>query len=166
MKVEIRIHDQVPREMLKRAPDFFARRLSAALARGAQEMAREERGQAPKAFSTLTNAIYAQRENDLHWFIDPGVNYARPVEAGRRPGRMPGVGHGLLEWIKLKLRPATEQALDRLGFVIARAIGRRGIRPQPYARPAFEAKKDRVVELANAAMRDAVAHLNGGGRAV
>ncbi|MBW7899847.1 MAG: hypothetical protein H3C26_00075 [Rhodocyclaceae bacterium] len=166
MRVEIRIDDLVPREMLERAQDFFTRKLSAALARGAQEMAREGRKQAPKAFSTLADSIRAQRENDLHWSIHPDVNYARPVEAGRMPMRKFPDIVSLKLWIKRKLGVSDDKKADRLSFVIGRAIVRQGIDPQPFMKPAFEAKKDRVVELANAAMRDAVAHLNGGGRAV
>lgn len=167
MRLEVRYDDHVPRDMLRRAPDFFRRRLGLALERGAQELAREARGRAPKAFSTLTNSIRAMRENDLHWFVAPGVNYGTWVEGGRMPMRKTGFQNGLLEWIKLKVAPgASGKDLDRLGFVIRRAIGRRGIHPHPFMAPAFEAKKARVVELANAAVREAVAEINGGGRVV
>jgi hypothetical protein len=164
MRLELRYDDSVPREMLQRAPDFFRRRLALALERGAQEIAREAKGRAPKAFSTLTNSIRAIRENDLHWHVAPGVNYGTWVEGGRMPMRKTGTRNGLLEWIKLKVAPgASGKELDRLGFVIARAIGRRGIKPQPFMAPAFEARKQRVVDMASRAMRDAVAQLNGGG---
>lgn len=164
MRIEVRYDDSVPREMLRRAPDLFRRRLALALERGAQEVAREARGRAPKAFSTLTNSIRAMRENDLHWTVAPGVNYGTWVEGGRMPMRRTGTRNGLLEWIKLKILPGgSEKEIDRLGYVIARAIGRRGIEPKPFMQPAFEAKRQRVIELANASMREAVAMINGGG---
>lgn len=161
MKIEIRYDDQAPREMLQRAPDFFLQRLASALERGANELAREARSRAPKAFSTLTNSIRAIRESALHWVIIPGVNYGGWVEGGRMPMRkMPPKG-SLLAWIKIKLGLGEKEA-SRFEYVLARAIQRRGIQPQPYMAPAFEAKKQRVVDLANQAMRTAVADLNRG----
>ncbi|MBL8235406.1 MAG: hypothetical protein JNL98_43325 [Bryobacterales bacterium] len=83
------------------------------------------------------------------------------VEGGRMPMRkMPPKG-SLLAWIKFRLKVG-EKAAERMEYVIARAIQRQGIKPQPFMAPAFEAKKGRVVELANEAMRRAVAEINGG----
>lgn len=159
-RLDVRVTDLVPRQMLRRAPGFFMQRLAFALERGAQEIAREARGNAPKAFSTLTNSIRSMRQGELHWTIAPGVNYAEAVEGGRMPMRKVGIAHGLLEWIKLKIAPgASAKQLDRLGYVIARAIGRRGIKPQPYMQPAFEAKQGRVIDLASQAMRQACREL-------
>lgn len=166
MKLELRYNDAAPRGTMSKAGRTVRRHLRFAIERGAAEMAREARARAPKAFITLTNSIRAIMQSELHWMVAPGVNYAEVVEGGRMPMRKTGTGNGLLEWIKLKIAPAaTPKELDRLGFVIARAIGRRGIAPQPYMQPAFEAKQGRVVELANQGMRDAVAEMNGGLRA-
>jgi len=165
VRIEVRYDDKAAREALAKAPATVERMLGFALERGANEVAREARDLAPKAFSTLTNSIRAQRVSPLHWFVTPGVNYAPFVEGGRMPmRRMPPKG-SLLAWIKLKLR-VSEAAAGRLEFVIARAIKRQGIQPQPFMQPTFVAKEPRVVELANAAMREAVAQINGGGNAV
>lgn len=162
MKIEIRYTDQAPRDMLQRAPDFFRQRLAPALERGANELAREARSRSPKAFSTLANSIRAIREGELHWLVIPGVNYGADVEGGRMPMRkMPPKG-SLIAWIKIKLGMNEKQA-ERFEYVLARAIQRRGIQPQPYMTPAFEAKKQRVVDLANQAMRNAVVELSRGG---
>ena len=164
MRIEVRYDDAAAREALKKAPGVVQLMLGFALERGAQEVAREARQKAPKAFSTLTNSIRAQRLSELHYFIAPGVNYAPWVEGGRMPMRkMPPKG-SLLAWIKLKLGVSEEQA-SRLEFVIARAIKRRGIQPQPFMQPTYEAKRERVVQLASEAMRRAVAEINGGGHA-
>lgn len=165
MRIELRYDDAAARAALKRAPLVIERMLGFAIERGAQEVGREARQLAPKAFSTLTNSIRAQRLTALHYFVAPGVNYAPWVEGGRMPmRRMPPKG-SLVAWIQRKLGVPEKEA-SRLEFVIARAIKRRGIQPQPYMRPAYEAKKGRVVELANAAMRQAVAEINGGGYGV
>ena len=162
MRIELRYDDAAARSALTAAPEVVRRLLDQAIERGAQELAREARAQAPKAFSNLTNSIRALREGELHWAVAPGVNYAPFVEGGRMPMRRRPPKGSLLAWIKFKLR-VSEAAAGRLEYVIARAIQRQGIKPQPYMQPAYEAKRGRVVELANTAMRQAVARINGGG---
>lgn len=162
MRIELRYDDAAARTALRKAPEVVRRLLGFAIERGAQEVAREARDKAPKAFSTLTNSIRAQRLSDLHYFVAPGMNYAPWVEGGRMPMRkMPPKG-SLVAWIKLKLGVSEKQA-GRLEFVIARAIQRQGIQPQPFMQPTYEAKRERVVQLASTAMRQAVAQINGGG---
>lgn len=166
MRVELRYDDSGARAALKAAPEVVTQRLYWALERGAQEIAREAKGRAPKAFSHLVNSILVHREGELHLSVRPGMNYAPWVEGGRMPMRKTGTKNGLLEWIRLKIDPTAEgKKLDRLGYVIARAITRKGIQPQPFMQPALEAKRARVVELADAAMREAVSEINGGARA-
>lgn len=150
MEITVTFDDAQVRRGIDRFPGRVEARVEIALARGAEEVAREERRLAPKAFSTLANSIRAQRMGRLHYRVGPGVNYARPVEEGRKPGQQPGTANGLMEWVKQKTG-LDGKALDRRTFIIARAIGRRGIRPQPYARPAYESKSGRVVDLARAA---------------
>jgi hypothetical protein len=177
VRIKLRYDDANARAALAAAPEVVTRRLYWALERGAQEIAREARGRSPKAFSHLVNSISVYREGDLAlsvrpgkisapWgdlSVRPGMNYAPWVEGGRMPMRKTGTQNGLLEWIRLKVDPTAEgKKLDRLGYVIARAISRRGIQPQPFMQPALEMKRARVVELADAAMRAAVNEINGG----
>lgn len=150
MEVVITLDDARVQEGLRRFPGRVVAHVEPALARGAEEVAREERRLAPKAFSTLTNSIRAQRMGELHYRIAPGVNYARPVEEGRMPGKQPGTANGLMEWVRQKTGLQGKD-LDRKTYVIARAIGIKGIRPQPYAKPAIENKRSRVVQLVRAA---------------
>lgn len=150
MKIKVKVSEARAQEAFKRAPVRMRQLVSDALWRGALEVTRDARDRAPKAFSTLTQSIRPEKINDLHWRAAPGVNYARPVEEGRMPmRRMPGAG--LMEWVKLKTG-LQGKALDRATFAIARAIGRRGIDPQPYMKPAAEAKESRVVDLVRAAV--------------
>lgn len=162
MRIELRYDDAAARAALQKAPGVVRARLGEAVETGAALIARDARGRVPKAFSHLRNSILHRRESDLHWVVSPAMNYARMVEEGRKPGRMPGTRNGLLEWVRLKLAPAADgKALDRIGFAVARAIGRHGIKPQPYMAPALEAQRPRVIDLANAAMRKAVEEING-----
>lgn len=162
MRIELRYDDAAARAALQKAPGVVRARLGEAVETGAALIARDARGRVPKDESLLWSTILHRRENDLHWFVSTGTIYARLVEEGRRPGRMPGTSHGLLDWIRRRLAPAADgKALERIGFAVARAIGRHGIKPQPYMAPALEAQRPRVIDLANAAMRKAVAEING-----
>lgn len=153
MRFSVRVDAQNAQAALTKAPSLLRRRIADALWRGALEVARDARSRAPKAFSTLTNAILTTKIDDLHLQVDAGVNYAEAVELGRAPGKMPGAG--LSEWVRQKTG-LQGNALDRKTFVIARAIGRRGIRPQPFMQPAAEAKASRVVQLVQAAVTSGV----------
>lgn len=72
-------------EAAKRDPQTLGRFIIGGLDRASQEVAREMRSAAPKAFSTLTNSIRVIREDRFVRRIAPGVNYARAVEEGTGP---------------------------------------------------------------------------------
>lgn len=150
MEFVITIDDAGVQRGLERFPGKVLTAVEAALARGAMEMARTARERAPKAFTTLTNSIKADKIEPLHYVVAPHVMYAPFVERGRKPGRQPGTANGLGEWIRQKTGLQGKE-LDRRTFVIARAIGRRGIKAQPFMHPAFEAHRDRIVSRVRAA---------------
>lgn len=156
MEVRVEVDASRLRAALSRAPAVIRRHVDGALSRGALEVAREARRRAPKAFSTLTNSIHATPVGDLHYQVAPGVNYAPWVEGGRKAGKMPGVANGLREWVKLKTGLA-DKPLDRMTFVIARGIGRDGIKAQPFMAPAMAASEDRLRALVGAAVERGLA---------
>lgn len=160
MDIRIEIHDEQAKAMLARVDRGVRKAVHDALWRGADEMARAAKRNAPKAFSNLTNSIRAEQVGELHFRVATGVNYARAVEEGRKPGPMPGTANGLMEWVKQKTRQ-TGRELDRTTFLIARAIGRRGIKPQPYMQPAFDSQKDRIVAHVQEAARRAAQEVQG-----
>lgn len=101
--------------------------------------------------------------------VGPSVQYGRFVEFGRRPGRMPPPA-ALMGWVRRhsELRFARKTAsreadLRSRAFLVARAIGRRGTRPQPYLRPAYERNRAVIVELFARMGARVVATLAGGG---
>lgn len=136
---------------LKRAPQQVEAQLEFALDRGMLELARRARELAPKAFSTLTNSIRGFVIGRLKRMVAPGVNYALPVETGRAPGRMPGTGNGLQEWVRQKTGYSGNQ-LERTTFLIARSIARKGTKAQAYMQPAAEEMRDRLHQLLVAAV--------------
>lgn len=72
--------------------------------------------------------------------VGSGMVYAPVVEEGRQTGWLPPP-ENLRTWARKKLGD------DRLAFVVARAIQRRGFRAQPYLRPAMEAVLPRVESI-------------------
>lgn len=154
MEIHISVDDSDARRMLERLEPGVVKAVNDAIWRAAEEVARAARRNAPKAFTTLTNSIRAERVTDLHYRVATGVNYARAVEEGRKAGKMPGTANGLMEWVKQKTK-LTGKPLDRATFAIARAIGRDGIQARPYMAPAVERQKDRIVALVQAAARRA-----------
>jgi hypothetical protein len=143
METRISIDSRKVTEGLKKAPAAVERHLELALDRAAAEVARKARDLAPKSFSTLTNSIRSAVAGRLKRIVAPGVNYALSVEKGRPPGRQPGTGNGLQAWVRQKTG-LTGIPLERATFLIARSIGRKGTRPQPFMQPAAEDMQDRV----------------------
>ncbi|MCE5182368.1 MAG: hypothetical protein LLG15_11250 [Betaproteobacteria bacterium] len=146
MKIDFKGNSDKVDEAFRRAPVVMARALDRFLSRGAQEVAREMRVQTPKAFSTLTQSVRAEQVGFLHYRAITGVNYARDVEEGRPAGKMPGTGSGLMEWVRLRTKLQGKD-LARATFAIARAIGRRGIKLNPFAARTEEKMESRVIRL-------------------
>lgn len=156
MEVRIAIDDAAVRRGFERFPRQMVAALDPAIERGAYEIASAARRTISHKDSTgaLKDSINREKIVDLHWRVATGTNYARPVEEGRAPGKMPGTAKGLLEWVKQKTG-LDGKNLDRTAFLIARAIGRKGIKPAPYMQPAFEDQKERIVANVQAAARKA-----------
>lgn len=146
VRISYRVNDAKARAAFAQAPALMHRIVGEGVWRGALEVTREARRLAPKAFSTLTNGINATQVSELHWQVKPSSNYADAVEQGRKPGKQPGTANGLMEWVRQKTR-LQGRDLERATFAIARAIGRRGIKAQPFMAPAAQAKESRVIEL-------------------
>jgi hypothetical protein len=94
--------------------------------------------------------------------VQQGKHYGMAVERGRSPGKRPPID-AILPWVLVKhldaigqkvatnkaghawvyakgraSRASREKIARGIAFVIARAIGLRGIRPKPYLRPAYD----------------------------
>lgn len=146
MDIRVKIDSARVDRAFAAARKTMERTLERYLGRAAQEVAREEKSQAPKAFSTLVNSIRAEKAGYLHYRVAPGVNYARAVEEGRPAGSMPGTKNGLMEWVKLRTG-LQGSGLERAAFLIARAIGKRGIPPNPFVARTRENMESRVIDL-------------------
>lgn len=156
MKTIVKRHDSRVAEAFRRSPEVMTRHLGGKLERAALDVSREMQRQAPKGSSSgLRNSIAISRKAPLHFRVAPGMNYAMNVETGREPGKIPGMDKGLMEWVRFRTG-LTGSPLDRATFAIARAIGRRGIKPQPYVAPTAERMAGRVVALADEGIEDGI----------
>lgn len=83
--------------------------------------------------------------------VGPSVKYGFWVERGRRPGKLPPIA-AVAGW-------ARRHGMSP--FLVARAIGRRGTRPQPYMWPAWQRNETRIRDLFREVGRVVSAHLGG-----
>lgn len=83
--------------------------------------------------------------------------YAEAVEKGRRAGAPPPPSNALLGWMGRKgIDPS-------LAFVIARSIGRKGIRPRPYLKPGYDVNRLKINrELGTALMQRIMTRIGAG----
>ena len=108
---------------------------------------------------------YSVKTDNSSWLISISLEeYWKYIEYGRRPGKMPPVS-AIENWIKVKQilpRPITLKSgksvvptIPQLSFLIARKIGRDGIRPRPFFKQSFEdAKREFLQKIEEAILAD------------
>ena len=108
---------------------------------------------------------YSVKMENSSWLISISLEeYWKYIEYGRRPGKMPPVSD-IENWIKVKQilpRPITLKSgksvvptIPQLSFLIARKIGRDGIRPRPFFKQSFEdAKREFLQKIEEAILAD------------
>lgn len=142
-------------ERLNRAPLLLAIEIHRALQISTLAIEADARRGAPQDTRRLHSSINSRVEGtypNLIGVVGPSVRYGANVEFGRRAGgKMPPVD-ALLGWVRRHTPagslPRAGQSRDRYlrgrAFALARAIQRRGIRPQPYLQPALNQNRVRV----------------------
>ena len=96
-----------------------------------------------------------------HAVVNPLV-YAPVVELGRRPGSRPPPSSVIARWLQRKGMSGKEA--KQLAFVVARAIGRRGIRGKHILGGAIPDLKEMAVKEFRRVMLDAAARVAGRAR--
>lgn len=185
MRVDVRVDDAGARAALSRAPEMVERALEAALQRSAGMMrqAAQEKLDGTQGFGTLRNSLLERRIEPLHWRVATGTNYARSVEEGTGPAAgkkkyypnpdslrdwlMTNPRYRGHSWARAGSEKRGNQELDI--WLRSRAwawgIYQKGTKAHPYMTPAFEENKAAAQAMASAAVRKAVAAINGGGNA-
>lgn len=130
-------------------PDRLEKAARIAHEQSARETVNEVRQQiigtgATASFSLLRSVAkqFEGRGAVQAWLVGSDLNYAPFVEYGRKPGKQPPVT-AILQWLAIKGGTA-----DRgTAFVIARAIGRRGIVGRFPFRRAMDAQSPQVEKV-------------------
>lgn len=78
--------------------------------------------------------------------------YAYYVEFGRRAGRFPPFRF-IYQWVKVKHFAADEQEAKSIAYAIQKSIGKKGTRPHPFLKPAYEKNKPLLVQILKKAAR-------------
>lgn len=94
--------------------------------------------------STLIGEVYSNASNPI---------YPMVMEYGRRAGAKPPPTGAIANWVEDKFGDRS------LAFVVARSIGRKGIKPHYFLRRAYERSKPLVAALFEAACKRIVAKL-------
>lgn len=107
---------------------------------------RQARLGAPKDTSALARSIVAQQRGLVGEVTSP-LGYASVMELGRRPGAAPPPQAALAGW-------ARRHGFTGSLFVLARSIGRRGIKGRHYFEKAFQQTVAHLPELWAGTVRD------------
>jgi len=157
MSLKLTVESKALQSAMVLGPAILEKHMRRAIGRATQEMARDARRRAPKAFSTLTSAIRADQPTAYEGRVVAGVDYARAVEEGTKGGAFPPVQH-ILDWVKVTRQVPDDPNMSQedLAFVIARSIAAHGTPPQPFMAPAFEHNKASAQRRIDNAIRNAL----------
>lgn len=112
--------------------------------KAAHLIARSAKHNVPKTSSQLTNSIQVKRTGLLRAEVFAGSEYGAVVELGRKPNSpMPPI-QSIKDWIKTK--GVETNNINSAAFLIARSIGKKGIKPHPFMEDA--ARQNEAVVLA------------------
>jgi HK97 gp10 family phage protein len=123
----------------------FARTLDRFVSRAAQEFAREEKLQAPKAFTILTNSVTVQKNGNSDYQVRAGAKYARFVNDGTRPHTPPL--KPLMEWLRLTKGVPAGHELYARARGLQRFIAAHGTKANPFIDRTMAKMKGRVMVL-------------------
>jgi hypothetical protein len=129
-----------------------------AVGRGAHEVARDAQQHMPKFRSTTAAATNVEHNAPMHYTVRFGTRYAKYTDGGTGPGGRPSLAE-MLDWVRLKnIQPRTPGMSQKsLAALIRRSIAQRGVTAQPFAEPALERQRPRLVELMRGALSEALA---------
>ncbi|MBF8179655.1 HK97 gp10 family phage protein [Herminiimonas contaminans] len=129
----------------RRAVVSFARTLDRFVQRGAQEFGREEKKQAPKAFTILTNSVAVKKNGIADYTVRPGSKYAAWVNNGTAPHQAPL--QPLMQWLRLTKRVSDGKELYARARGLQRFIAAHGTKANPFVDRTREAMHGRVMVL-------------------
>lgn len=113
-----------------------------------QRVNRDAKINTPEAESTLKNSIKVKRLGVIDYESKPEVNYASAVEEGSKKGGWPTL-QSLVDWIKVRrIRPQNDDwDIEDLAQAIRRKIYFKGVRAQPFMKPALKKNRPRLDDI-------------------
>jgi len=147
----IHVSDEVVLKAFERAPVVMTRTMERYVGQAGQlltrEVKRELRHNGSMGFTTLMNSIRPERPFPLARDVKAGVQYARYVEEGTRPGyRGMPPRRPLAEWLRIK-HGLTEREANRRAYGLARHIQQHGTKAKPFFKPAFDKNESRLLAM-------------------
>jgi hypothetical protein len=157
--VTLRLEGAAPlARALRRSPELVAaeslRAMTASLLWVEGDARRNVRHDTRRLMNSITHRVRGQGTR-LVGEVGPSLRYGLYVERGRPAGKKAPPKAALRGWARRHGIP--ESAL----FVLARAIGREGIKARPFLVPAFTRNADRIVRLFAQAGQRVVVTLGG-----
>ncbi|AMP13674.1 hypothetical protein [Collimonas pratensis] len=113
--------------------------------RGANEFARAEKKEAPKALTNLTNSIQVRKNHVADYSVAPTVKYAPAVNNGGRPHWAPL--NPLMDWLRVTKRVTDKRQLRARAKGLQRFIAAHGTKANPFVQRTRKKMDDRVIAL-------------------
>lgn len=126
-------------------PELYLPAIAELLKNAALLGEREAKGLAPKDTSALARSIVGQVTGPLTATVSSPLQYAAVMEEGRSAGARMPPPDALVGW-------ARRHGFSGSTFVLARAIGRRGIKGRFFMRAAMQTVAEQLPVLAEAAV--------------
>lgn len=123
------------------APQWLGDEVTKGMRQSALAVQRDSAMEAPVDTGRLRQSITTEIDRGVipQWAtVGPSVKYGRNVEFGRRRGARRPPTSALIPWMKRHGMPASG------AFALARAIGRRGIKPNPFMARGFKSARRAV----------------------
>lgn len=98
------------------------------------------------ATSLLINSGAVKEDGPISIKAGFPTMYAYYVEFGRRAGKWPPF-RMIYEWVRIKHFTADEKEARRVAFLIQKGIGKKGTKPHPFLRPAYEKNKPLLIAI-------------------
>lgn len=113
--------------------------------RGANEFARAEKREAPKALTGLANSIRAHKNGIADYSVAPGMRYAAAVNNGGRPHWAPL--NPLMDWLRVTKHVTDKRQLRARAKGLQRFIAAHGTKANPFVQRTRDKMDGRVIAL-------------------
>lgn len=150
----IEVNAKQLKELMRRYPEAINNRIQRIYNDGSIIVQAAMRRNAPVGV-TQDLARVERTVNSQGARVYPKPKYAIWVENGRRPGKMPPYqeGSSLAKWVALKM-PGVPP------FVVARAIAKKGTKPNPFVATTYRQTQPQVIQYAQTQIAQMTQELN------